>query len=104
MKDELCVRESGMKRLQFKWNPARDAFENMEHELVGVFDRVLHSDYPNPERIGCPGTDILQKLVISPETFASESTLRHLGRCAPCVDELKKLRLKVNRHRIDPSW
>jgi hypothetical protein len=103
MKDELCVWEGGMKRLHFKSSPARDVFEKMERELIPVFDDVLHSDYRNPERIECPGTGVLKKLVISPKKFAFESTLRHLGRCAPCVDDLKKLRLKVKRRRIDSS-
>jgi hypothetical protein len=98
MNDELCVRESGMKRLQFKSSPARDAFDKMERELIRIFDDLLHSDYPNPERIGCPGTDVLDKLATSPEKFACQSTLRHLAGCAPCVDELKVLRLKAKAH------
>jgi hypothetical protein len=92
-----------MKRVQFKSSPARDAFETMEREFIRVFDGVLHCDYPNPKRIGCPGTDVLQKLATSPEKFAYEATLRHLARCAPCVDELKELRLKTRAHRADRS-
>jgi hypothetical protein len=103
MRDELCVREGGMKRVQFKPSPARDAFEKMERELIRVFDGVLHSDYPNPKRMGCPGTDVLQKLATSPKKFAYEATLRHLARCAPCVDELKELRLKAKAHQTDCS-
>jgi hypothetical protein len=98
MNDELCVRENGMKRLQFKSSPARDAFNKMERELIRTFDEVLHSDYPNPERIGCPGIDVLQKLATSPEKFSFQSTLRHLAGCDPCVDELKVLRLKGKVH------
>jgi hypothetical protein len=101
--DELCVRESGVRRLQCESSPALDAFDEMERELIRIFDDVLHSDYPNPERIGCPGTDVLYKLAISPEKFACQSTLRHLARCAPCVDELKQLRLRAKAHQADCS-
>jgi hypothetical protein len=103
MNDELCVRESGMNRLQFKSGRARNAFEKMERELIGIFDDVLHRDYPNPARIGCPGTDVLNKLATSPEKSACQSTLRHLAGCAPCVDELKELRLKAKAHQTDCS-
>jgi hypothetical protein len=84
-----------MKRLQFKSNPARKTSEPLEREFIAVYNRVLHADYPNPERIGCPGSDVLRRLATSPETFACQSTLQHLGRCAPCVDELREFRLKI---------
>jgi hypothetical protein len=84
-----------MKRLQFKSNPTRKTSEALEREFITAYDRVLHADYPNPERIGCPGSDDLRRLVTSPETFACQSTLQHLGRCAPCVDELREFRLKI---------
>jgi hypothetical protein len=103
MNDELCVRESGTKWLSLKSDPARDAFDKMERELIRIFDDVLHRDYPNPARMGCPGTDVLRKLATSPKRFACQSTLRHLAGCAPCVDELKNLRSKVKRHRIERS-
>lgn len=103
MSSELRIGESGVKQLQFKSSPARGASEKAERELIRVFDGVLHSDYPNPERIGCPGNGVLKKLATCPEEFACESTLRHLGRCAPCVDELKQLRLKVKKQHTDSS-
>jgi hypothetical protein len=92
-----------MKQLQFKSTVPHDASEKMEAELIRIFDAVLHSDHPNPERIGCPGPGVLKKLATCPETFAGESTLRHLGRCAPCVDELKQLRLKAKQHHSGSS-
>jgi hypothetical protein len=103
MNDELCIRESGIKRLSLKSDPARDAFDKMERELIRIFDDVLHREHPNPARIGCPGTDVLRKLATSPKRFACESTLRHLAGCAPCVDELKQLRLTAKAHQADCS-
>ena len=28
---------------------------NLENELFDAFDEVVHQDYPNPQRIDCPG-------------------------------------------------
>jgi hypothetical protein len=88
-----------MKRLQFKSNPTRDTSEASEREFIAAYARVLRADYPNPKRIGCPGSDVLRRLATSPETFACQSTLYHLGRCAPCVDELKEFRSKMRTGR-----
>ena len=29
---------------------------NLENELFDAFEAVVHQDYPNPQRINCPGT------------------------------------------------
>ena len=65
---------------------------NLENELLDVFETVVHQDYPNPERIKCPGHFILRKLAAEPEATHSASALAHIRQCAPCFDELKKLR------------
>jgi hypothetical protein len=88
-----------MKRLPFKSGPGRKTSEALEDKLIAAYERVLHADYPNPERMGCPGSEILRQLATSPETFTCQSTLEHLGRCAPCVDELKKLRLQAKAQK-----
>jgi hypothetical protein len=85
------AQESAMKRASFKSRSHHKEFEVTEQELIQAFDRVLHADHPNPERIGCPGTEVLERVATSLE-FSSASILEHLGRCAPCVDELKALR------------
>jgi hypothetical protein len=33
-----------------------------EKELLDAFDRVVHEDFPNPQRIACPGREVLLKL------------------------------------------
>ena len=63
-----------------------------ESELAKAFDRVVRSDHPNLERKGCPGATVLQQLAASPESFDDQQTLTHIGQCAPCLDELRKLR------------
>lgn len=65
---------------------------NLEKELLSAFDRVVHQDHPNPERINCPRASALEKLAIGPVVLQSESILAHIRECAPCFDELRELR------------
>ena len=68
---------------------------NLEKELLDAFDRVVHQDHPNAQRIGCPGHSVLQKLATEPETVSAASALAHIRQCAPCFDELRELRRKL---------
>jgi hypothetical protein len=65
-----------------------------EKELLDAFDRVVHEDFPNPQRIDCPGRDVLLKLAQRPADTQFASLLAHIRQCAPCFDELKDLRQK----------
>lgn len=69
-----------------------------EKELVDAFDRVLHEDFPNPQRIGCPGHEALLKLAEGSGQLQQTRLLTHIRECAPCFDELKELRRKT-RHQ-----
>ena len=71
---------------------------NLENELFDAFDRVVHQDYPNPQRVDCPGRFALQTLAAEPQAAHSASTLAHISQCAPCFDELKKLCRQTHRH------
>jgi hypothetical protein len=71
--------------------------------------RVLSSEYPNPNRIGCPDRKIIRDLafhkkVVDPETFGQIS--HHMFKCSECyretlgfVEEYKKER-KQRRTRM----
>ncbi len=72
---------------------------HLEKELVDAFDRVVHQDHPNRNRTKCPGSALLQKLASHPEEFQSASTLAHVRHCAPCLDELKRLRRSFKRKK-----
>src|SRR6266480_888555 len=62
-----------------------------ERRILDVLGRGLLKDFPNPERIGCPGTDILKKIA-SHEMPLSEADkwLDHLGSCSPCYADFKR--------------
>lgn len=64
---------------------------DLEKELFEAFDRVVHEDYPNPERVNCPGHPALQKLAAESQAVHDASILVHIRQCAPCFDELTEL-------------
>jgi hypothetical protein len=66
-------------------------------DLIAAFDRAVHEDHPNLERIGCPGRPALTALAKQTEPVTSDSVLEHIRHCATCLDELKELRLAMKR-------
>jgi hypothetical protein len=73
-----------------------------EKELLEAFENVIHEDFPNPKRIGCPGHEALLTLVDRSKQIQHTRLLAHIRQCAPCFDELKELRCKAgNQSRQD---
>ena len=66
-----------------------------EKELLEAFERVIHEDFPNPQRIACPRGDALLRLAEGSGHVLQTLLLAHIQQCAPCFDELKELRRKV---------
>ena len=62
-------------------------------DLIAAFDRAVHEDHPNSERVGCPDRTVLTRLASEPEALETESIFDHLRRCAACLDELRDLRI-----------
>jgi hypothetical protein len=71
---------------------------DIEQELLDAFERVVHEDFPNPQRINCPGREVLRKLAEQPADTQLTQVLAHIRQCAPCFDELKELRRKARNH------
>ena len=68
----------------------------MNRELIKDF---LRESFPNPERKGCPGEDVLQALAedrISP----NEPALLHVGSCSECYREYLHLRRELEELRL----
>lgn len=68
---------------------------DFEKDLLDAFDTVVHEDFPNPQRVGCPGREILLKLAQRSADSQLAHLLAHIRQCAPCFDELKDLRCKA---------
>lgn len=65
---------------------------NTEDDLIDAFERLVHEDFPNPQRVGCPGSDALAQFAVHPADPELATLLAHIRQCAPCFDELKQLR------------
>lgn len=65
---------------------------DIEKYLIDAFDAVVHRDFPNPQRIGCPGHESLVKMASSPGSVECGAIIAHVRRCARCFDELKQIR------------
>ena len=65
-----------------------------------MLGRGLLKDFPNPERIGCPGADVL-KNIASHDMPLSEAQkwLDHLGSCSPCYTDFKRFGEAFERQR-----
>ena len=68
-----------------------------ETELVAALETVVHRDFPNPQRIGCPEPEFLLALAAGRRDNQSALALAHIRECAPCFDELKRLRATTQR-------
>ncbi len=67
----------------------------LEKELLDAFDKVVHEDFPNPQRVACPGREVLLKLAHHAADAQLAHLLPHIRQCAPCFDELKEMRQKA---------
>lgn len=65
---------------------------DIEKDLIEAFRAMVHKDFPNPQRIGCPGHDALVQLSSGSENPEVSTILAHVRQCAPCFDELSELR------------
>jgi len=63
----------------------------LEKKLIDAFDRTIHQEHPNLDRLNCPGASALRGLARS-EPLQAVAILAHVRECAACLDELKTLR------------
>jgi hypothetical protein len=56
-----------------------------EKELFDAFERVVHEDFPNPQRIACPAREVLLKLAQRPADTQFASLLVHIRQWLPAL-------------------
>lgn len=62
-----------------------------ERRILDVLGRGLLKDFPNPERIGCPGAEVLKKIACHQMPLSEAAKwLDHLGSCSPCYSDFKR--------------
>jgi hypothetical protein len=72
-----------------------------EKELISAFERVTARKYPNANRVGCPPLAKL-RLIAEPGVKVSADIVDHIGKCWPCVQDLRQMKLRGTR-KIRPD-
>ena len=63
----------------------RDEFEKEEKGLLDLLGRGLSREFPNPQRVGCPDSEVLRGIAFRKLRLAdAEPCLEHLSSCSPC--------------------
>jgi hypothetical protein len=74
-----------------------------ERKLLELFSRSALNDYPNPERIGCPGGAFLRQLATNRKSIPiTDARLDHVVHCSPCFREFSAFKdqaLKASEKR-----
>jgi len=79
---------------------AKGYSERDEKRILDALGRGLLKDFPNPDRAGCPGPDVLRKIVSHEMPLPeAEKWLDHLTSCSPCYADFSQLRTVVERRR-----
>ena len=71
--------------------------------MLDILRQGLATEFPNPERIGCPGSALLKGMAQGRVSLTeAEPWLDHLGSCSPCFQEFKELRRQsaIQRRRV----
>ena len=74
-----------------------------DKRLLDILRQGLATEFPNPERIGCPGSTLLKGIVQGKVSLTeAEPWLDHLGSCSPCFQEFKEFRSQsmIQRRRV----
>jgi hypothetical protein len=74
-----------------------------DKRLLDILRQGLATEFPNPERIGCPGNALLKGIAQGRVSLTeAEPWLDHLGSCSPCFQEFKELRGQsaIQRRRV----
>lgn len=71
--------------------------------MLDILRQGLATEFPNPERIGCPGNALLKGIAQGKVSLTeAEPWLDHFGSCSPCFQEFKEFRRQsaIQRRRV----
>jgi hypothetical protein len=69
-----------------------------EARILDLLARGLLREFPNPQRVGCPGTVVLRGIAFRKLRLAEvHEWLDHLSSCSPCYREFTEQRKKAVR-------
>ena len=71
-----------------------------EQRLLDALGRGLLKEFPNPERSGCPGVDVLKRIASRTMPLnEADRWLDHLGSCSPCYSDFSEFRRAYESRR-----
>ena len=84
----------------------RDEFSKDAQRILDVLERGLWREFPNPDRMGCPGSAVLRGIAFHKLRLADvHQWMNHLSACTPCYQEFARLRKQaVTQRRRLQVW
>jgi hypothetical protein len=79
---------------------AKGYSERDEKRILNALGRGLLKEFPNPDRAGCPGSDVLRKIASHEMPLPEvEKWLDHLTSCSPCYGDFSRFQAAHQRRR-----
>jgi len=79
---------------------AKGYSERDEKRILDVLGHGLLKEFPNPDRTGCPGSDVLKRIASHEMPLAdAEKWLNHLTSCSPCYGDFSQLQAAYQHRR-----
>jgi hypothetical protein len=71
-----------------------------EKRILDALGRGLLKEFPNPDRTGCPGSDVLKRIASHAMPLGeAEKWLNHLTSCSPCYSDFCQFKDAYQRRR-----
>jgi hypothetical protein len=75
-------------------------FNQEEKRILNLLGRGLSREFPNQQRVGCPGPTILRSIAIHKLSLSeADPWLDHLSSCSPCFQEFSRIRKEATSQR-----
>jgi hypothetical protein len=79
---------------------AKGYSERDEKRILDALGRGVLKEFPNPDRIGCPGSDVLKRIASHEMPLPeAEKWLDHLTSCSPCYGDFNQFQSAYQRRR-----
>ena len=80
---------------------AKGYSERDEKRILDALGRCLLKEFPNPDRAGCPGSDVLKRIASHEMPLVeAEKWLDHLTSCSPCYRDFSELQAGYRQCRM----
>jgi hypothetical protein len=80
-------------------------FSQEEKRVLDLLARGLSGEFPNPQRVGCPGPAILKSIALHKLPLSeAEPWLDHLSSCSPCFREFSEIRKEASQRKRTQMW